>query len=214
LKPKHKVSKKRRQLENQNNEEELPKVKFPRKKHKIQPIQLLEGNQLLHKRVKVYWPIQGKWYQGTVTGYNSKKMLCKIEYDDGDITYEPVTNEIKILPDKPKLAKKRSMNGNVSKEIKRKKTDIVSDNKQKVIPDTNSTQMKETNASRFFDEVPIANGIVVPKELAPVCFVCGNEGPFLLCERCNERYHRSCISSLCDPSSNAWDCPQCSTNPL
>ena len=42
-------------------------------------------NAMVNCRVKVYWVVQGVWYDGTVTRFNIRKMRHKIEYDDGVI---------------------------------------------------------------------------------------------------------------------------------
>ncbi|CAM9903760.1 unnamed protein product [Discosporangium mesarthrocarpum] len=40
---------------------------------------------LVQQKVVVFWPRQGSWYSGMVTGYNKEKGEHHIEYDDGDV---------------------------------------------------------------------------------------------------------------------------------
>lgn len=39
---------------------------------------------LLFRRVRVFWVVQGMWYEGTITRFNKRKHRHKVEYDDGD----------------------------------------------------------------------------------------------------------------------------------
>ncbi len=50
-------------------------------------------NAMVNCRVKVYWVVQGVWYDGTVTRFNIRKMRHKIEYDDGDTEWINIEEE-------------------------------------------------------------------------------------------------------------------------
>eukprot|EP00250_Pteridium_aquilinum_P011433 c20066_g1_i1 orf=108-4985(-) len=40
--------------------------------------------ELLHKRVRVWWPLDKRFYKGTIRAYNADKKLHDVVYDDGD----------------------------------------------------------------------------------------------------------------------------------
>lgn len=39
---------------------------------------------MIGKKVKVLWPVDGKWYQGTVCAYDASKKQHRLRYEDGD----------------------------------------------------------------------------------------------------------------------------------
>ena len=39
---------------------------------------------MLNLRIKVFWIVQGTWYDGTITDYHRRKHRHRVEYDDGD----------------------------------------------------------------------------------------------------------------------------------
>ena len=42
------------------------------------------GKAAVGRRVRVYWPLEGKFFAGVVTAYNARTGLHHIDYDDGD----------------------------------------------------------------------------------------------------------------------------------
>lgn len=52
----------------------------------------LERN-LLYKRCRVFWMVQGTWYEGTIVKYHKRKRRHRIEYDDGDHEWLNLANE-------------------------------------------------------------------------------------------------------------------------
>jgi hypothetical protein len=43
----------------------------------------LEKN-MIGKRCRVFWIVQGNWYEGSITRYHKRKQRYRVEYDDGD----------------------------------------------------------------------------------------------------------------------------------
>jgi len=39
---------------------------------------------MINQRVRIYWVVQGLWYEGTVVDFHRKKRRHRVEYDDGD----------------------------------------------------------------------------------------------------------------------------------
>jgi hypothetical protein len=55
------------------------------------------GKAAVGRRVRVYWPLEGKFFAGVVTAYNARTGLHHIDYDDGD------KEEIKLAtPEQPR----------------------------------------------------------------------------------------------------------------
>lgn len=42
------------------------------------------GEEMLHHKIRVWWPLDKRFYQGTIRAYNADKMLHDVVYDDGD----------------------------------------------------------------------------------------------------------------------------------
>lgn len=43
------------------------------------------GQAAVGRKLKIYWPAMGRWYQGIVKSYDSKTQLHRVKYRDGDI---------------------------------------------------------------------------------------------------------------------------------
>ena len=41
-------------------------------------------NSLLEQRVRIYWVVQGNWFDGVITKFHRRTRRHRIEYDDGD----------------------------------------------------------------------------------------------------------------------------------
>ena len=48
---------------------------------------LAHEKEIIGQRVKVYWPLQKEWFEGTITKYHTRKNRHRIDYDDGDHEY-------------------------------------------------------------------------------------------------------------------------------
>ena len=69
-------------------------------------------NDLIGKRVRVWWSGARKWYDGTVTA--RKKRLHVVNYDDGDVKAERLLGYAEKLSPKWKLLVKRRGSGALS----------------------------------------------------------------------------------------------------
>lgn len=63
-----------------------PFKKTPKRLKPFQEVALKDsdGPRILGRRIKVFWPLDSKWYYGEIKAYNSGKRLHKILYDDRD----------------------------------------------------------------------------------------------------------------------------------
>ena len=52
---------------------------------------MLEGPDLVGKRVRVYWPDDKKWYSGQVKAFDSVTLEHLVRYDDGEERQECLT---------------------------------------------------------------------------------------------------------------------------
>ncbi|MCO5560048.1 hypothetical protein L7F22_013654 [Adiantum nelumboides] len=100
------------------------------------------GKELLNKRVQVYWPMDKRFYRGTIRSYNSVKKLHDVVYDDGDKEtldlrkehWEYIEDEEMCAEELPAVAKlmKRTLQPKVKQDSPDKKKNF-----------------KETPSSRF-----------------------------------------------------------------
>lgn len=121
------------------------RVLRPRKKHKEDDMSKkrrhfydilyknLDPYWVLHKRIKVFWPLDESWYYGSVIGYCPEKKLHHIKYDDRDEEWIDFQNEkFKLLLLPSEVPHKAEWKGDVS-EYKNDNYDaknLVSDDKQ------------------------------------------------------------------------------------
>eukprot|EP01103_Thecamoeba_quadrilineata_P010851 TRINITY_DN2456_c0_g1_i2.p2 TRINITY_DN2456_c0_g1~~TRINITY_DN2456_c0_g1_i2.p2 ORF type:complete len:318 (-),score=97.62 TRINITY_DN2456_c0_g1_i2:7-960(-) len=66
------------------------------------------GDELVGKMVKIYWKDEGKWFKGRIIKYRETHDDYQIEYEDGDVMYEPKNEFFKVVeesthPSRPKL---------------------------------------------------------------------------------------------------------------
>lgn len=54
---------------------------------------LAHEKEVIGFRVKVYWPLQREWYEGTISKYHIRKQRHRIDYDDGDHEYMNLKGE-------------------------------------------------------------------------------------------------------------------------
>lgn len=54
---------------------------------------LAHEKSLIGRRVKVYWIVQGAWYEGSITNYHKRKKRHRVDYDDGDHEWVNLLNE-------------------------------------------------------------------------------------------------------------------------
>lgn len=45
---------------------------------------LVHEKAMIYKRVRVFWVVQGVWYEGVITDFHRRKKRHRIQYDDGD----------------------------------------------------------------------------------------------------------------------------------
>ncbi|KAL2609279.1 hypothetical protein R1flu_027852 [Riccia fluitans] len=60
-----------------------------------------DGPRIVGRRIKVFWPLDKKWYYGSVKSYSGAKKQHKILYDDGDEEWLKLQKEsfrLEILP--------------------------------------------------------------------------------------------------------------------
>jgi hypothetical protein len=66
-------------------------------------IPMAQERGILNKRVRIYWIVQGQWFEGLVTRYHRRKKRHRVEYDDGDhewISFETDGDRVQVqLPD-------------------------------------------------------------------------------------------------------------------
>jgi len=48
------------------------------------PVLFNKEKSMINMRVRVYWPVAGLWYEGTLTDFHKRKKRFRVEYDDGD----------------------------------------------------------------------------------------------------------------------------------
>ncbi|KAI5067093.1 hypothetical protein GOP47_0017621 [Adiantum capillus-veneris] len=106
---------------------EGPKLKVGKKKESF-------GKELLNKRVQVYWPMDKRFYQGTIRSFNPVKKLHEVIYDDGDKEtldlrkerWELLEEDELSTEESPSAAKvsKRSSQSKVIEERFKKKKDL------------------------------------------------------------------------------------------
>jgi len=67
----------------------------------------MSGEQFLHQRVKVFWGAYNRYYFGFVSKFDpNKKKPCKVEYDDGDVTWEYAQDLELVFKKSPKKQEK------------------------------------------------------------------------------------------------------------
>ncbi|KAF8080571.1 hypothetical protein N665_0934s0012 [Sinapis alba] len=97
----------------------------------------VDPHWLLNKKIKVFWPLDERWYDGFVDGYDGDKNLHHVKYDDRDEEWINLQGErFKILlfaSEVPgKILRKRSSSGSKSTtKIKENDTSSKDEEKQK-----------------------------------------------------------------------------------
>uniref|UniRef100_A0A1J3IWQ6 Enhancer of polycomb-like protein n=1 Tax=Noccaea caerulescens TaxID=107243 RepID=A0A1J3IWQ6_NOCCA len=104
----------------------------------------VDSQWLLNKKIKVFWPLDERWYHGFVDGYDGDKNLHHIKYDDRDEEWINLQGErFKILlfptevPGKNQR-KRRSSGSKSTPKIKGNDTSIKDEEKQKGKPENDS----------------------------------------------------------------------------
>lgn len=57
------------------------------------PIPFAHELDLIGKRIKIFWTVQGTWYEGTIGDFKKKKKKHLVNYDDGDHEWIILENE-------------------------------------------------------------------------------------------------------------------------
>lgn len=57
----------------------------------------MKSRELLDRRVGVYWPVEQRYFFGTVASFNAETEMHYIKYDDGDQEYVDLNDEIWVL---------------------------------------------------------------------------------------------------------------------
>ncbi|CAH8326504.1 unnamed protein product [Eruca vesicaria subsp. sativa] len=96
----------------------------------------VDSHWLLNKKIKVFWPLDERWYDGFVDGYDGDKNLHHVKYDDRDEEWINLQGErFKILlfaTEVPgKNLRKRSNSGSKSATTKVKGNDTSSQEEKK-----------------------------------------------------------------------------------
>ncbi|KAJ6862383.1 hypothetical protein NC652_039279 [Populus alba x Populus x berolinensis] len=81
----------------------------------------LDAHWVLNRGIKVFWPLDQRWYHGLVGGYDKERKLHHIKYDDRDEEWINLQNErfkLLLLPSEVpgKMRRKRSITSNKSSD--------------------------------------------------------------------------------------------------
>lgn len=120
------------------------------------------------KKVRVFWPLDEKWYDGRVTSFNEAGGKHTVKYDDGDVEDLDLKSEkIKWVEEKPVSLQRLNSNVSLSggnSNVEKGKTSVCQTSPLAGVDDSDAKKEKTTMSFRRLRRMPSLDDFPVEKK--------------------------------------------------